>query len=87
MENKDSDLYQYLVEAQMSQLVPSSDECGDLCLAYTKLGVITIYADDSVISFYHQLETGDIYFTQFEGGAYHKDGVYEGIEIPVYTHF
>lgn len=82
-----TDIYKYLEGCDLIQLIPSTDSKGEICLAFTNLGLLTIYFEWSKILCCHQLTTGDIYITEYSmKGVFITDQL-ETLDIEVYQNF
>lgn len=82
-----TNLYNYIQGCGLIQLTPSTDDEGDICLAFTDLGLITIYFEWGKIIADHRLHNGDYYVQEFSAkGTFICDEI-RGFDIPVMIHF
>lgn len=82
-----SDLFNYIKSLGLIQLVPSTDEEGEICLAFTETTLVTVYFDWGKLIAEHYLPCGDCYVQEFTvKGEFLCDEV-QGLEIPVFCQF
>lgn len=82
-----TDLYNYIYTCGLVQLVPSVDLDGEICIAFTNLGILTIYTEDNKIFCVHNLSSGDTYVTEYSATGIYINDTLDKVEILVYTHF
>lgn len=82
-----TDVYNYINNCGLKQLIPSKDNEGDICLAFTDLGLITIYIEWGKIVCYHRLETQDIYVTEYSVKGVYITHELESLNIELYQNF
>ena len=82
-----TNLHSYIKECGLIQLVPSTDDEGEICLAFTDLGVITIYFEGGKIMADHRLPCGDYYVQEFSAKGMFVCDEIRGFDIHVMIHF
>lgn len=80
------DVNNYLQQCGLIQLVASNDNQGEICIAFTEIGLVTLYFEWGKLIAEHRLASEDYYIQEYSvKGVFICDEI-QGFEIPVVTH-